>query len=215
MLKVIDDFDKHEKGLMTFQPRKLVVSRQALDRLQHKPKVLVEMGVYVGVSQSQQMMLQKPDRWQQFSAVAWGAMLRDINAGCDEDCKVYACELDPEFARIARDFVELAGLQDIVKVLEGLATESVARLKSEGSLSSLDVLFLDHWQDAYLPDLRFCERLGIFRSGSIVIADNTDWPGAPDYLSYVRAGGSGAEGGIRYRTKTYETEAEGHKSTVS
>ena len=186
-----------------------------MDRLQHKPKVLVEMGVYVGVSRSQKMMHPDADRQQQYSAVAWGAMLKEINAGSEQDCKVYACELDPVFARIARDFVDLAGLEDIVKVVVGPAAESVERLKDEGSLSSLDVLFLDHWQDAYLPDLKTCERLGIFRTGSIVIADNTDWPGAPDYLSYVRAGGSGAIGSIKYRTRTYETDAEALRKPVS
>ena len=100
-------------------------------------------------------------------------------------CKVFSCELDPSFVRITRDFVELAGLNDIVEIVHGPAAESLKKVKHEGRLNKTDVLFIDHWEKFYVADLRVCEELGLLQSGSVVIADNTGIPGAPDYVEYV------------------------------
>jgi predicted O-methyltransferase YrrM len=117
---------------------------------------------------------------------------------------VYSCELDAGLAKIARDFVELAGLSDVVEVVEGKSTDSIKMLKEEHKIDHIDVLFLDHWESYYLPDLQLCEDLGLLRKGSIVLADNTDMPGAPDYVKYVKAGGRGNEGGMKLESKTYQ-----------
>ena len=170
------------------------MSRKILQQLNPKPRTIVELGTYVGNS-----------------AVAWGAMLQDLHEEDPvalKDCKVFCCELDPTFVKITRDFVDLAGLSDIVEVLEGEAADSLRKLKQEGRLAKTDMLFIDHWKKFYLPDLQVCEGLGFLQAGSIVIADNTDMPGAPDYLEYVQKGGSGKEGSVKYESKTYETTTQ-------
>jgi len=59
----------------------------------------------------------------------------------------------------------------------------------------------DHWEDSYLPDLQLCEELSLFHKGSVVIADNVDFPGAPAYAAYVKAGGQeGAK--VKYTTES-------------
>lgn len=63
------------------------------------------------------------------------------------------------------------------------------------------MLFLDHWEKFYVPDLRLCEELSLLKPGSVIVADNTDMPGAPDYLKYVEGGG---EGGWKYRCESIE-----------
>jgi catechol O-methyltransferase len=192
ILSAISEFTT-TKHMMTFNAHKIALSKTILDTMSPKPKTLVELGCYVGCS-----------------AIAWGAMLKGYGA---TDAKVYTCELEPNFAKITRDFIDLAGLNGIVEVVEGKSSESIQRLADEGKLvkGGLDVLFLDHWEAFYQPDLMLCEDLGLFRKGSMILADNTDMPGAPDYLEYVRKGGRGGEGGVKLETKTYLAETEGRK----
>ena len=38
----------------------------------------------------------------------------------------------------------------------------------------------------YLSDLRALEAAGLVRPGTVLVADNVIFPGAPDYLAYVR-----------------------------
>lgn len=174
---------------MIFKEPKLKVAREALESLPTKPKLIIEFGTYVGNS-----------------AIAWGAILQDIHGSnaAEKGCRVYTFELDPTMVRLSKDLVQLAGLDDIVHVLEGPASESLRKLYYEGKVtaSGVDMAFIDHWEKYYLPDLQLCEELGVFHKGSLIIADNTDFPGAPEYLEYVRSGGLGA---VRY-------ESEGHKS---
>jgi catechol O-methyltransferase len=190
----IFDFNKNHTWMMLYSPEKVVESRKILEQMDPKPKVLVELGTYVGSS-----------------AVAWGQMLRDL-AGAD--ARVYAVELEPAFVAVARELVELAGLRDVVTVCAGASVDVVRRLLRDGALreGALDVLFLDHWERYYVPDLQLCEDLRLFRKGSVVLADNTDMPGAPDYLEYVRSGGR--EGNVKLETRTVIAPVDG-RSPVS
>lgn len=173
---------------MIFQQPKVDAAQRVLEKLDPKPRILVELGGYVGKS-----------------AIAWGAMLRDFHA--DGQVKVFSMELEADFVRIIRDFVEIAGLTDIVEVVEGQSGDSLRNLKQQKGIEKIDVLFLDHWEKFYLSDLKVCEELGLLRVGSVVVADNTDMPGAPEYLRYVEGGG---EGGRKYRCeKTVVDEPQG------
>lgn len=165
---------------MIFQQPKVNAARRTLEQLDPKPRVLVELGGYVGKS-----------------AIAWGDMLQGFHA--DRHVKVFSMELEPDLVRIIRDFVETAGLADIIEVIEGQSGDSLRNLKMEKGIEKIDVLFLDHWEKFYLSDLKVCEELRLLRVGSVVVADNTDMPGAPDYLRYVEEGG---EGCWRYRCET-------------
>lgn len=159
--------------MMIFQQPKVDAAQRVLEKLDPKPRILVELGGYVGKS-----------------AIAWGAMLRDFHA--DGQVQVFSMELEPDFVRIIRDFVEIAGLTDIVEVVEGQSGDSLRNLKQQKGIEKIDALFLDHWEKFYLSDLKVCEELGLLRVGSVVVADNTDMPGAPEYLRYVEGGGEGA-----------------------
>jgi len=167
--------------MMIFEQPKVHAVQRVLETMNPTPKVLVELGGYIGKS-----------------AVAWGQMLRSFHEEASQ-VKVFSMELEGDFVKIIRDFVGLAGLNGTVEVIQGKSGDSLRLLKSERRIESVDVLFLDHWKDFYLPDLRLCEELGLLRVGSVIVADNTDFPGAPDYLKYVEAGG---EGGWRYRCET-------------
>lgn len=194
----IEEYADKAGHLMIFRRAKLDIAHGALRSMSQPPRVILEFGTYVGMS-----------------ALGWGAILQEIHGGDEAGvgakegegggCRVYTFEKDAEFVRMAREVIEIAGLSDIVAVIEGTAAEGVRGLVAEGEIQpgSVDMVFLDHWEKYYLPDLRVCEELGVLRMGSLVVADNTDKPGAPRYLEYVRAGGE--DGGVRYETKTYQS----------
>ncbi|PLB51011.1 S-adenosyl-L-methionine-dependent methyltransferase [Aspergillus steynii IBT 23096] len=167
LVTAIDAFAFANK-MMTYRDEKIQVSKQQLERMQTAPRTLLEFGTYVGSS-----------------AIAWGAILRDLHG---ETSRVYTFELSAVNAQIARDFVRLAGLQDIVHVVEGRVRSPCA-----------DVVFFDHWEKFYVPDLKIIEELGLLRKGGLAIADNTDMPGAPKYVEYVK-------GSARYQTEEIDIE---------
>ena len=85
-------------------------------------------------------------------------------------------------ADVARAVLALAGVDDAVQVLTGLAAQALpeaARLLGPGGA---DFVFIDHCKACYLPDTQQMERLGLLRTGSTLVADNVLVPGAPDFL---------------------------------
>ncbi|KAI1208034.1 S-adenosyl-L-methionine-dependent methyltransferase [Annulohypoxylon truncatum] len=163
VLDAIDEYGKTRKYLMNIGEYK---SKTVIDLIrEEKPKVIVELGGYVG-----------------YSAIAFGAALKNIGGN-----RYYSLEMNPEFAAVISMLVDLAGLSDIVKVVVGPSSDSLKRLFKEGTLNHIDLLFLDHYKPAYTPDLKTCEELGLVSKGSIYAADNVIKPGNPVYLQYVRS----------------------------
>lgn len=208
LVSAVEAFANANEVPMLISRAKMEVVRDAvLAPMRPRPRVIVELGAYVGNS-----------------AVGWGAILRDLWADGDGDEEdkgkgkphVYALEMDAAIARCARDLVRLAGLQNTVTVLEGAASDSLRRLHDDGRLpaGSVDMVFIDHWEKYYVPDLQLCEKLGLFHKGSVACADNTDFPGAPTYVRYVKGGGSGEPGAVRYESKSVRVEREAKQSIV-
>lgn len=81
-------------------------------------------------------------------------------------------ELNPDHARLARTFIDRAGLQDRVHVLEGNAREVLPTLGPDGSV---DLVFLDADKEGYLGYAR--EGLRLLRPGGLLVADNALWSG--------------------------------------
>ncbi|PWY86695.1 S-adenosyl-L-methionine-dependent methyltransferase [Aspergillus heteromorphus CBS 117.55] len=194
LIAVIEEFVNTKSQMMIFRGSKMKIARMALESMPVKPRVILDFGTYIGNS-----------------VLGWGAILKGLHGpdAAAQGCRVYTFELDPGMVRLASYLVQLAGLDDIVHVLEGPASESLKRLYEEGQIArgGVDMVFFDHWERHYLADLLLCEELRIFREGSLAIADNTDMPGAPQYLQHVRAGGAGP-GMVRYETRSYESTAK-------
>ncbi|CAK7245985.1 MAG: hypothetical protein STHCBS139747_007606 [Sporothrix thermara] len=185
----IDTYARENGVPMLFGPAKMAQAQAALSSMEQPPRVLVEFGAYVG-----------------YSALRWAALLEELSK--TKDVHVYTFELDPANAQIARDFAAAAGRSSQITVFDGPGDESLKKLVNDGVIprGGVDVVFIDHWEPRYVPDLQVCEQLGVLRVGSLVIADNTDLPGAPDYVEYVQAGGSGKPGAVKYETKSYEAD---------
>jgi predicted O-methyltransferase YrrM len=115
------------------------------------------------------------------SAIYIAAAIRDRGSG-----RVITTELLPAKADRARDYIQEAGLSDLVDLRVGDALETLAGLESDVS-----VTFLDGAKDLYLPVLKQLEPA--MQPGAFVVADDLDLfpvPLAP-YLDYVRAAVNG------------------------
>jgi predicted O-methyltransferase YrrM len=107
-----------------------------------RPSVVVEFGASLGVS-----------------TIHLAAALRDAGSG-----RVIATERQPQKARGALENLREAGLDDLVEMRIGDATDTLRELPAD-----VDMVFLDGWNDLYLPVLALVEpRL---RPHALVVAD--------------------------------------------
>jgi catechol O-methyltransferase len=130
-----------------------------------KPQVMVEFGGYIG-----------------YSAVLFGDAMRKAGGK-----RYFSLERNPEFAAVIMSLIDLAGLNDIVKIVVGSSEDSINRLCADGTLKHIDLLFFDHYKPAYISDLKLCEELRLVAPGTVLAADNVIKPGNPPYLEYVRS----------------------------
>ncbi|KAG6115453.1 hypothetical protein E4U13_002744 [Claviceps humidiphila] len=162
VLAAIDAFGRQRYLMNIGQEKGAIVTKLIATQ---KPKVMVELGGYVG-----------------YSAILFADAVRAAGGK-----HFYCLEHNPEFFSIIRMLCELAGLGDFVTVIYGDSAEGLRQLKSQGLFTQIDLLFLDHYKPLYLRDLKLCEELGFITPGTTLVADNVIKPGNPPYLAYVRA----------------------------
>src|SRR5437588_7823886 len=105
---------------------------------------------------------------------------------------LFSIEFNSANAAIARRIWDRAGVGDRVTGLVGTLGDggaTIERLECEHGFAGggVDFAFIDHAKDAYLPDLERITSRGWLHPGSIVVADNIKFPGAPDYRTYMRS----------------------------
>ncbi|KAB8303187.1 hypothetical protein EYC80_004634 [Monilinia laxa] len=169
ILSTMDKFSLQENFLISVRPKKADIPRDLI--AQEKPKVLVKLGGYLG-----------------YSSVLFADAMLEAHGGLidDKGLKVYSLELDPVCAAIARQIAQLAGLEDIIEVIEGVASDSIRNLVEGGKITNIDFLFIDHVEDLYEGDFKAIEALGALKMGAVVVADNVVRPGAPKYREFIR-----------------------------
>jgi predicted O-methyltransferase YrrM len=94
-----------------------------------------------------------------FSTIHLAAAARDLGG----DARVITTEMEPDKARLARENLRAAGLDNIVDLREGDALSTLA------DVSGVDLLFLDGWNNLYLSVLDLLEPA--LTPGALVIAD--------------------------------------------
>jgi catechol O-methyltransferase len=182
VIRVIDEFCMTRSFMINVGDEKGEILDRAVIRA--SPRLLLELGTYCG-----------------YSALR---MARVMPAGAH----VYSVEFNPANAAIARRIWDHAGIGDQLTVVVGTLGDggsTIDRLRTEHGFSdgTLDFVFIDHDKAAYLADLERIEKERWLHPGSIVVADNVKFPGAPKYRSYVNA----AEGRT-WRTTEHDTHAE-------
>jgi catechol O-methyltransferase len=167
VLDAIDEYSTKRDFLISIGAHKSGVLSDLISK--EKPKIIVELGGYLG-----------------YSAILFAdAMRREQQSS--EGLHVWSLEMNSEFASIAREVIELAGLSDIVTVVVGTAAESLKKLKDGKNLTELDLLFIDHEEELYVTDFKVCEELSLLKKGTVIVADNVVRPGAPEYRELVRS----------------------------
>ena len=104
---------------------------------------------------------------------------------------MFSVELAAANAEIARRIWAHAGVDDRVTCVVGTIGDggkTLDALTAEHGFSEgrLDLLFVDHDKNAYLPDLLSIMARGWLHPGTIVVADNVGMPGSPKYRAYMR-----------------------------
>ncbi|XP_066301537.1 catechol O-methyltransferase-like [Branchiostoma lanceolatum] len=163
VLAAMDKYGMEKEWLMTVGEHKGPI----LDRFvkETAPQTMLELGTYMG-----------------YSAV------RIVNL-LSEGTKFITLEVNPENAAVAKEIISFAGLQDrIIQVISDSA-EAIPQLKTKFNIETFDMVFIDHWKDVYVRDIKLLEENKLLRKGTVVLADNILRPGAPEYAEYVRTCG--------------------------
>ena len=182
VIRVIDDFCMNQSIMINVGDEKGEILDQAVKRC--APRRLLELGTYCG-----------------YSALRTA---RVMPAGA----RLVSIEFAAANAAIARRIWNHAGLGDEVTVVVGSLGDggkTIAKLEAEHGFGerSLDFVFVDHAKEAYLPDLERIVAERWLHPGSVVVADNVRFPGAPEYRAHMKA----AEG-KSWRTIEHETHFE-------
>jgi catechol O-methyltransferase len=181
-IRAVDEFCATRSVMMNVGDEKGETLDRAVER--SSPRRLLELGAYCG-----------------YSALR---MARVMPA----DAHLFSVEFLQENAEIARRVWGHAGVGARVTAIVGSlgdGGETIARLRRDHGFGegSVDFVFIDHDKSHYLPDLERILAEGWLHPGSIVVADNVKFPGAPRYREYMR----GHEGGA-WRTTEHDTHVE-------
>ena len=174
VLKAIDEFCYTQHWMMHIGDHKLPFLLEGISLAEsnrkHRsggtsPFVVVELGSYCG-----------------YSAVYIASQLSAENGDL-----LYCIEGDAECVKWTKRMVEFACLDTVVQVVHSSAAD-INTWKVALGPKHIDLLFIDHDKARYLADLLLIEEAGLFRSASVVVADNVLSFGVPltDYLNHVR-----------------------------
>ncbi|HJU21577.1 MAG TPA: O-methyltransferase [Casimicrobiaceae bacterium] len=182
----------------------------AIDRFAYRKKFLVNVGDEKGALLDDALARAKPKRALELGAYVGYSALRTIRK-LPPDARLFSVEFNPANAAIARRVAEHAGVADRVTFIVGSIGDGGATVKTlieqHGfSPGSLDFVFVDHAKECYLADLKTILDAGWLHAGTVVVADNVGFPGAPDYKAYMDG-----EEGKRWRTTTHRTHVEYQK----
>jgi len=181
-IDAIDEFARNHTFLMNVGDEKGAILDGVIERLQ--PRRVMELGGYVG-----------------YSALRIARKLPPAG-------HLYSIEFNAANAAIARKIHAHAGVADRVTVVHGYLGDggkTMQELEQRHGFGAgtLDVVFIDHAKEAYVPDLERILQAGWLHAGSVAVADNVRWPGAPEYKAYMER-----EQGKRWQTVEHDTHVE-------
>jgi catechol O-methyltransferase len=164
VIRVIDEFCMSRSVMINVGDEKGEILDRAVRRA--SPHLLLELGTYCG-----------------YSALR---MARVMPAGA----RLCSIEFSPDNAAIARRIWDHAGIGDELTVVvgtlgDGGSTIDGLRTEHRFGEGTVDFVFVDHDKAAYLPDLERILAERWLHPGSIVVADNVKFPGAPQYRGYL------------------------------
>ena len=103
-----------------------------------------------------------------------------------EDTLIVTIDVDPASVATARRIYEHAGVANRIQIIVNPTYLSIPHLSKKFHIDSFDFIFIDHDKEDYLGDLKLLEDVGLIKPGTMIVADNIIFPGAPDYVNYIR-----------------------------
>jgi catechol O-methyltransferase len=179
---------------------------RAIDRFAYTRSFLINVGDEKGEILDGAVRRARPRRVLELGTYCGYSALR--MASTAPEAHVFSIEFNAANADIARRIFTHAGVGARITVIvgtlgDGGATIAALRDGHGFSTGSIDFVFIDHAKDAYLPDLQRIEAEGWLHSGSVVVADNVRFPGAPAYRAYLMQ-----QEGRSWHTTEHPTHAE-------
>jgi predicted O-methyltransferase YrrM len=92
-----------------------------------------------------------------------------------EDGRVIACDINPQWTRIAQRYWHEAGVAHKIELRLARAADSMRALEAEGWGGQIDMVFIDADKRGYLG--YYEQALQLLRRGGLLLADNTLWGG--------------------------------------
>ncbi|MCU1613910.1 MAG: O-methyltransferase [Frankiales bacterium] len=164
-IRVIDEFCRQRTWLINVGEEKGQILDRAIERV--RPRRLLELGTYCGYSALRTARRMPPDA--RLVSVEFNPAKRGHRSG------------DPRPRQGRRSCQRRRG--HLGRRREHPAHAARSARFEEGSL---DLVFVDHDKNAYVPDLQRILDRGWLHPGSVVVADNIIAPGAPEYRRYMR-----------------------------
>lgn len=182
VIRVIDEFCHKQSFMMNVGDEKGELLDAALRKA--GPKRVLELGAYCGYSALRMARATGPDT------------------------QIHTVEFSAANAAIARRNLDHAGVAQRVEVIVGSIGDGGQTLRHLRTVSGLgdgdlDFVFLDHAKEFYLSDLALIMDEGWLHPGSVAVADNVGFPGAPEYRAHMRE-----QQGRTWRTVEHKTHVE-------
>lgn len=167
VLDFIDEYSEKNRMMTIGDLKGKIVYDEIVKK---NPTIMLELGCYVG-----------------YSAIYFSQGLAST-----PNATYYSFEANERYAEIAQTFIDLAGLTDRIEIIVGKAGQTLEDFQQRlhqkfGKFTPADFVFIDHWKDLYVPDLRVLETLSLIAPGTVIAADNIYYPGAPEYVKYVQS----------------------------
>ena len=179
VIDTIDKFGWNKQWLMNIGDRKGLILDRAIQARQ--PKSVLELGIL-----DRAFTLCTPTLRSCFTGTFLGYSSLRMLLHLPADALVVSIEADALSVEIARCIHQFAGVADRVHIVEGYTAQVIPQLSTTFHVDAFDLVFIDHYKEMYLHDLKLLEDLQLIKAGTWVVTDNVINPGAPDYLAYVR-----------------------------
>lgn len=179
---------------------------RVIDEYCYTQSFMINVGDEKGQILDQAVMRARPGRVLELGTYCGYSALRMAVAA--PVARIVSIEFNQANAEIARRILEHAGVGGRVTVVVGTLGDggkTVEELRNKHGFGpgSVDLVFLDHDKNAYLPDLQLIQRERWLRPGALVVADNVKVPGAPQYRAYMKK-----NEGTLWHTIEHETHVE-------